>query len=126
MCFCYFGLKFFIFSVIVYYQFRYKSTAERKNDVSRRADGERRISAFLRRVHGQYTENTSFFIPAPRYVVLHPRAEIRRSSCSCRDTSFFIRALRYVGLPPRAGRCPRVVLHPRAEIRSSSSQSSKY
>ena len=56
--------------------------------------------------------DTSFFIRVPRYVVLHPRGEIRRSSSARRDTSFFIRAPRYV------------VLHPSAEIRSSSSQPS--
>ena len=78
-------------------------TAERKNDVSRCADKERRISEILRPVHGQYTA---------KYVVLYPRVEMSRSSSARRDTSFFNLVLRYV------------VLHPRAEIHSFSVQSS--
>ena len=73
-----------------------------KKDVSRRSYGQY--------LHGEYT---SFYILAPRYVVLDFCTEIRRSSSSRRDTSFLIFAPRYV------------VLHPRAEIRSSSAQPSK-
>ena len=70
---------------------------ERKKNVSRRKNEERRISALLLTVHGHFTA---------KYVVLHPRAEIRRSSfarveirrssSSRRDTSFVIRSSRYV------------------------------
>ena len=55
------------------------STAERKKNVSCRADEERRISPYTGRV---------LAVKATRQVVLHPRAEIRRSS-SRRDTFFF-------------------------------------
>ena len=102
-----------------------------KNDVFRRKNPKRRVSALLWPVHGQYTakyvvfhfraelrssssarQDTTFFIHVPRYVVLHPRTEIRRSSCSHRDKSFFILAPRFV------------ILQSRAEIRSSSTQPS--
>ena len=46
-------------------------TGQLKNDPSRRADEERRISALLRPVLGQYTA---------RYDVLRPRGEMSRSS----------------------------------------------
>ena len=62
--------------------------AERKKNVSRRKNEERRISALLLTVYGQFTA---------KYVVLDPRAEIRSSSSqpsiliSCaRHTDFFL------------------------------------
>ena len=61
-----------------------KSTAERKKNVSQRQNEGRRISALLRPVDGQYQAKS---------------AEMRRSSFSRRDTSFFIQAPRYVLLP---------------------------
>ena len=79
------------------------SKAERKKNVSRRADEERRISPYTGRV---------LAVRAPLYVVLHPRAEIRRSSSARRDTSFFIMTPGYV------------ILHPCAEIRSTSTKPS--
>ena len=71
-----------------------------EEDVSRGEYEERRILELLLPVHGQYTA---------KYVVLYPRAEIRRASFARRDTSYFIFAARYV------------VLHLCVEIRRSSS-----
>ena len=57
--------------------------AERKKNVSRRDDEEQRISAILLPVHGQFMA---------KYVVLHPRAEIRSSSS---QPSIFISGARH-------------------------------
>ena len=83
------------------------STAERKKKESRLQDEKRHISTLLHTA--SIRRDTSLFIPASTYVVLHPRIEIRSSSSSRRNTSFFIHAARYV------------VLHPRIEIRRFSS-----
>ena len=76
-----------------------KSTAERKKNVSRRQNEGRRISALLRPVHGQYQAKSAFIL-APRYVILHPSAEIRSSSSQpskywarARATTFFCKGV---------------------------------
>ena len=63
-------------------------TGRLKNDVSRRADEERRISPYTSHV---------LAVKAPRYDVFRPRGEIRRSSTGRRDTTLFRSA---VGIHP--------------------------
>ena len=92
--------------------------ARMKKDVSHRAVQERRISARGRRslYLGAFTSSTwpiydeiwrsssawrdtTFFNRPVRYVLLHPRSEMRRSSSTRWDTTFFNRAPRYDVVP---------------------------
>ena len=86
-----------------------------KNNLSNPKDGERRnpprglitmyLAAYrcdasiLTLQNLKKTKYMSFFIPAPRNVVLHSLAKIRSSSSLGSDTSFLIFAPRYVLLP---------------------------